>query len=440
MRGYSSKVQERRHPAWRVFVGVCAFNFLAYGLIINGYGAFLLPTSQGTGLSVTAISLTHSVRTICGTFGSLLAGRVIDRFPLKAYLAVVCVVIAGASFFTALSSQLWQLLLSAGLLGWACGMGVYTLVPLVVPQWFTRPEGLMGIATACGGIGGIVFAPVLTGLMESLGWQSGYFTIVGVALLLMLPIAAGLLRYSPSELGLSPCNNEKKSFGGKASGRRGESAVNPALDSEMAGASLTMGEAVRTPSFYLIAVVFMAVAFISGMYTHFPSMLREEGLSAAATGAMYSFYQVGVASGQLLIGMLSLKLNIKRTMYLFMAMVAAGLLGVVFLSSGPFLLLAFFAILTGSGRAVGVVAGPILVRSAYGQAHYNRIFSTLYTAYLATVAVSTTLYGLIYDQAHSYRNAYVLILLCCAVGAVFTGMSRLDKGAAAPRQRKKRAS
>lgn len=399
------------HRAWLVFAGVCIFNLIGYGLIVNCFGTFLVPTSQGLGISITEVSITHSVRTICGTVGSLLAGQLMQRIDLKKYLAGICIAIAAAAFLTSCSTQLWQLLLSAALLGLSVGMGIYTLVPLVIPQWFKQPEGYIGFATACGGIGGILFAPLLTWLMGTQGWKMGYYLMVAVALLIMLPIAILLIRYSPRSLGLQPYDN----------GKRREKKPANSLD-ENDGA--TLQKAVRSPSFYLIILFFVSVALVSGVYTHMPNMLREEGFSDIQAGYLYSFYQMGAAGAQFLVGLLSIKLNIKRTIHLFMGLILVGVVGIGFINPG-LTFTALFVLLVGSGRAVGVVAGPILVRNTFGQKHYNTIFSGLYTSYLGAVAVSTTLYGLIYDTGHSYHYAYFVIIGCCAITMLSTQFTKL---------------
>lgn len=393
--------QKRIHRAWLVFAGVCLFNMLGYGLIVNCFGAFLLPTSQGLGISVTEVSLTHSVRTICGTLGSLAAGQLVQRIDLKKYLAGICVALGAAALLTSLSTQLWQLLLCAALMGLSIGMGVYTLVPLVIPQWFRQPAGYIGFATACGGMGGILFAPILTWLMGGYGWKAGYYLMMAVALLIMLPVAVLLIRYSPGSVGLLPYDN----------GRPGKEDAAAGQDPS---AGATLGQALRSPAFYLIILFFVAVALVSGVYTHMPNMLRERGFADQQTGYLYSFYQLGAAGAQFLVGLLCIRLNIRRTIHLFMGLILVGIVGIGFLDTG-FALTALLVLLVGSGRAVGVVAGPILVRGTFGPRHYNTIFSGVYTSYLAAVAVSTTLYGLIYDASGSYHVAYGVIIACCLV-------------------------
>lgn len=214
-----NRQQASRRRATAVFLGVCLFNFAGYGLIINCFGLFLSPVSVAQNISITEISLTHTVRTLCGMAGTVLAGRLMPRYDLRKYLALVCLGLAGAAVLTARSTVFWHFMLSAALLGFAAGLGIYTLVPLVISEWFTAPGGYIGLATACGGLGGIVFSPVLARVIQCRGWQAGYLLIAAVALLVMLPAGVFLIRFRPGELGLEPCTGKKtvRAGGGRAS-------------------------------------------------------------------------------------------------------------------------------------------------------------------------------------------------------------------------------
>ena len=402
-----NRQQASRRRATAVFLGVCLFNFAGYGLIINCFGLFLSPVSVAQNISITEISLTHTVRTLCGMAGTVLAGRLVPRYDLRKYLALVCLGLAGAAVLTARSTVFWHFMLSAALLGFAAGLGIYTLVPLVISEWFTAPGGYIGLATACGGLGGIVFSPVLARVIQCRGWQAGYLLIAAVALLVMLPAGVFLIRFRPGELGLEPCTGKKT----VRAGRR-ESVPLP-MD-----AGVTPDQAAHMPVFYLIIGMFIAVSLVSGAYTHVPAMLRAKGYGEMAVGGLNACYQMGAALTQFLLGALSVRWGIRRTMELFLTIIGVGAVGLLLTGSGSVILTGVFALMLGGGRALGVVEGPILVREAFGHRCYNTIFSNLYTAYLTACALTTTIYGLIYDSTGSYTVVFLFILVCIVLAAL----------------------
>ena len=105
-------------------------------------------------------------------------------------------------------------------------------------------------------------------------------------------------------------------------------------------------------------------------------------------------------------------------MELFLTIIGVGAVGLLLTGSGSVILTGVFALMLGGGRALGVVEGPILVREAFGHRCYNTIFSNLYTAYLTACALTTTIYGLIYDSTGSYTVVFLFILVCIVLAAL----------------------
>ena len=169
------------------------------------------------------------------------------------------------------------------------------------------------------------------------------------------------------------------------------------------------------PVFYLIICLFVAAALVSGAYTHVPAMLRFKGYGDLAVGGLNACYQLGAALSQFLLGALSVRWGIRRTMELFLSIIAAGLL---LTGSDSAVLTGLFVLMLGGGRALGVVEGPILVQEAFGRRYYNTIFPNIYTAYLAACALTTTLYGIIFDSTGSYTVVFLFILACVSLAAV----------------------
>ena len=252
-----------------------------------------------------------------------------------------------------------------------------------------------------------MFSPILAWVIQRFDWQGGYVLIAAVVILVMLPAGIFLIRFRPAELGLEPYKNERKAA---ALGTQ-----EPVLPMD---AGVTQAQAVRMPVFYLIIGMFIAVSLVSGAYTHVPAMLRAKGYGELAVGGLNACYQTGAAVTQLLLGALSVRWGIRRTMELFLSLIGIGAIGLLFTGSGSILITGAFTLMLGGGRALGVVEGPVLVREAFGHKCYNTIFTNLYTAYLTACALTTTIYGIIYDSTGSYTVVFVFILVCIGVVAL----------------------
>ena len=74
----------------------------------------------------------------------------------------------------------------------------------VANAWFVKRRGLvMGILTAGGAAGQLVFLPAVAYLVEATNWQVASLLIAAAALA-VLPLVVWLLRDRPADLGLAP--------------------------------------------------------------------------------------------------------------------------------------------------------------------------------------------------------------------------------------------
>lgn len=403
--------RKKIHYAWVVFIGVCIFNFVGYGLIINCFGLFMRPMSEAQNISVTQMSLTHTVRTFCGMITTGFAGVWMSKYNIKKYLSFVCCGLGGSALLTALASQFWQFIICAGLLGASAGMAVYTIVPLIMNQWFKEPGSYIGIATSMGGLGGMFFSPILAAVIQQYGWRGGYLLIVLAVLGLMLPISAFLIKFSPEKLGLEPYEGKKKQ------------ALSEVPEQNRKNKNIMPQEAKKMPVYYLLIPLFIVVAFISGIYTHIANMVIEKGISSLTSGIMNSLYLGGAAAAQMLLGIFSTKFGLKKTMAAFFVLIGMGVIGFSFSNGASVILIGICCILLGFGRALGVVELPIIVREIFGQKYYSDIFSKLYSIYLTSCALTTTIFGSIYDVTESYTSVVMFVGVCVILAWTFTFVS-----------------
>ena len=67
----------------------------------------------------------------------------------------------------------------------------------------------MSIAMAGIGVGGTIFSPIITTLLEYYGWRHTYQIMALIILVLAFPAAFFLLRKSPQDMGLLPYGSEE---------------------------------------------------------------------------------------------------------------------------------------------------------------------------------------------------------------------------------------
>ena len=91
------KLSQRRplHRAWPVFIGLCVYYFVAFGLLFSGFGLFLPSMSTDLGIPYVQLSVTNTVRVLAGMLTTALMGRVFPRVRLRRFLSVILLLLVG---------------------------------------------------------------------------------------------------------------------------------------------------------------------------------------------------------------------------------------------------------------------------------------------------------------------------------------------------------
>ena len=97
----------------------------------------------------------------------------------------------------------WQLDILWGIVnGLATGAVAVPLAAMIANRWFVERRGLVtGVLTASTATGNLIFLPALAAITDAWGWRYTAVTVSAVAFVLVLPLAALLLRDRPADLG-----------------------------------------------------------------------------------------------------------------------------------------------------------------------------------------------------------------------------------------------
>lgn len=395
--------EEKSARVWIVFVGLCIYYFVAFGLIYNGLGMFLTPISNDLEIPFVQVSLTSTVRILVGMITTSAAGRILPKVEMKWFLSMNVILLAVASFVMSTSGSLVQLLLGSALMGFAAGFALYAIVPIVLNQWFLEPTRYVSIATAIGGAGGIIFCPIITAAISSFGWRGAYRMVGVVVLVVMLPLALFVIRYSPKKYGLEPYGSENRNTQSKQNAKD-ETGI--------------FADAKKTSRMYIYFLIFfMSAAILSGMYGHVASAFWAKGFSDSQVGILTSAYQFGTTMIQLLFGLISIKIGLRKTLNLILPFVIVACAGLLLTGNTMIALTAVCAVMLGVGRTFGVI-NPLMTRYVFGSQTFTKVYSDLYSVFLIGTAVTATLFGGVYNATGSYNLVYLLVIACTVLEMV----------------------
>jgi MFS family permease len=172
---------------------------LGLALLIGSIGAVgmwsvvvVLPTVQAD-FSATrgAVSLASTMIFMGFGLGSVVTGKITDRFGIVAAMAL-SIALLGVSFvLTGFAATLWQFNAAYFLIGLGTSA---TFAPLMaeVSHWFERYRGLAVTIVASGNyVAGTIWPPLVNWGVQSIGWRSthiaiGIFCAVSMALLVLV--------------------------------------------------------------------------------------------------------------------------------------------------------------------------------------------------------------------------------------------------------------
>jgi len=429
-----------------IIVGISTLALLiSNGLSIGGIPVFYKPIQEDllrlgmvtaqTKDSVTGLGAGLTFL-LAGVF-SLVVGLLIQIYSLKMLMLVGSVILGGGLAFYSQATAPWQIYLSHSLLGLSLGLVGVMVQTVLIANWFRRRRGLaMGIVLTGTSFGGALIPIVARPLIESYGWRTALLMISSIVWLILIPAVLFLVKDKPSDVGANfdgdslntECGMRNADFVGK-----NNQAKNPKFEY-----GLTLGEAVKTPAFWILSLCAAAIFYpIFATSQQFILHIQNPRIGTTATQAAtaQSLLFVTSVGGKFLFGFLSDKLPTVRVMLICCGvMFLATLILLGFLTAntvfwfllpfglgygGTFVLIQLLAVEFFGLRDIGKILGALTVIETFGG-----FLGSVITGRLASAAggdYTTAFYGV--------TMAAGLSLVCVAALNFF-----------APRDQKKKAS
>ena len=354
-------------------------------------GALLLGIQADTGWSIAQISFAGAAGLLLLGLGGPASGWLIDRFGVRRLTVGALLLTAAGMGGSALSRELWQLVLLFGLLsGFGAGLVSSSLGPVVANRWFLRGRGLaVGVFGASSSAGQLVFFPLLTVIAVAAGWREAAVAMAVLLLVLVAPVAL-LLREHPSDVGERP---------------RGATAGTPV---EPARADRgVMLRALRAPEFWLLAGTFFVCGATSNglVGQHFIAHAVDHGFTpVAASGAlavMGAFNFVGTIAS----GWLTDRVDPRRLLLVYYAFRGLSLLYLPAIHDT--LGVTAFAVLFGLDYIATVPPTVALVADTFGRRNVGIVYGWVYFAHMLGAAIAAIAAGVVRDSAGDYALAFV---------------------------------
>ncbi|SER23115.1 MFS transporter [Microlunatus flavus] len=401
----------RVHRAW-VVAGVAFAALVGAAAFRAAPGALMVPLNTGLGWSMVTMSAAVSVNLVLYGLTAPFAAALMQRFGLRRVTGVALVLVAAGAGLSVFARAAWQLTLTWGLLvGLGTGSMALVFAATVANAWFVRRRGLvLGILTAGGAAGQLVFLPVVAYLAEVTSWKVASLVIAGAALA-VLPLVLVVLRDRPSDVGLPPYG------GAEVLPPPPPPTRNPAVV-----ALTALRQAARVRAFWALAAAFaICGATTNGLIgVHFIPSAHDHGMATTTAAGLLTVVGVFDIVGTIASGWFTDRVDPRLLLLAYYTFRGVGLLLLPWLlSASVHPSMVVFIVVYGLDWVATVPPTVTLCRRIFGE-QGTIVFGWVFASHQLGAATAALAAGIVRDTFGTYTFAWFGGAALCAVAAVLS--------------------
>ena len=368
---------------WFVVAATFAVTFVGFGAAYS-FSAFLGSLQHDFAASRGSVSLVFSFAGFFYFALGVVTGPLADRWGSRR-LAVAGMILTGVSLAVAGAARsLVDVYLAYGL-GVGLGIGC-SYVPAVgaVQRWFQRRRGFAsGLAVSGIGVGTLVVPPIVSMLIENLGWRATYLVLGAFALVVGGGMAL-LIEDDPRDRGLAPDGD-----------------LLPAGAQARETPGIPIGEAIRSRRFVGLYAACLVCSFgLFVPFVHLVPYALDHGIAQTAAVLLVGMIGAGSTAGRFLLGGAADRMG--RPLAFLTMFLGMALAFVIWLFSATLWPLVVFAFAFGVFYGGFVAIAPAIVTDYFGGRNAGGLIGILYTSVAFGTLVGPGLAGFAFDVSHSY--------------------------------------
>jgi predicted MFS family arabinose efflux permease len=364
---------------WRtpllVIVAGCLIAMTGFG-IRSVFGLFMEPMLADKGWSRETFSLALALQNLLWGIGVPIAGILADKYGPSRVLALGAVVYAIGVYGMAESQTSGMLHVTAGLLTGtgvaftAFSLALAAMAKVVGPE---RRTMALGLGTAAGSAGQVVFSPITQQFIQAYGWHDTLF-LLSAAALFIIPLAFVLPHTKTA---------------------KGEVATDQTIRQALSEAVSHRGYVLLTIGFFVCG---FHVAFIT---VHFPSYVQDIGLAPLVGAIALSLVGFCNIAGSFMSGIIGQRFSKKGTLSVIYLLRAIAITGLMLAPKTEFTIYAF-AIAMGFLWLSTVPLTTGIVAQVFGLKYMATLFGVVFFSHQLGSFAGVYLGGYLYDTTGTY--------------------------------------
>jgi MFS family permease len=378
------------------------FGFLCFALSNFGQTFFIALYNEeiraSFDLSQSAFGGLYGAVTLLSALVFFYSGKLIDDWPLYAFVALTVAGLVVAAIAMAFSYHIWTLVFALFLLR-HFGQGLSTHIGMTsVSRSYTNHRGVAVSVSQLGLPFGESIMPVIAiALMLWLGWRETWLIFAGFILLIALPLVVWLTRFEPQ-----PIENVTSHV---QAGR---------------------GAVLRDPRFYAVMPLYIAPAFLlTGMFFSHTALITERGWSLQVLAQAFSLYAgckivSSLISGHIVDAVTARRFQPFAAIPLMLAFAVLAMPNFFADDTSLYLYLALCGINLGMAAPISGGLWPEM----YGTAHLGAIRSMTGPMIIISTSIAPVLFGVALEFGLSFSalaQIAIIYMLGAMAAAVWAG-------------------
>jgi MFS family permease len=394
----------RVHYAW-IVAAVGFVTLITAAGFRSTTGVLIVPLQNEFGWSRATIGFAISINLVLYGLGGPFAAGLVERFGVRRVTIGALLGVTAGSSLTVFMHAPWQLDLLWGVVnGLATGAISVPLAAIIANRWFVQRRGVVtGVLTASSATGQLIFLPLLAIIVQHWGWRYAAVTVSIVALAVVLPLVALLLRDRPADVGVLP-------YGATVPDPVPATARNP-FTAAVDGLRLAR----HSTAFWLLAGSF----FICGLSTngligtHLIPAAMDHGMGEVAAASLLATIGVFDIIGTTCSGWLTDRYDPRILLFWYYGLRGLSLLALPYVFSSPHFGLILFIVFYGLDWIATVPPTVALTAEIFGRERVGVVFGWIFCAHMFGAALAAWGAGAVRTWFGGYGWAFGAAGLMC---------------------------
>jgi MFS family permease len=404
-------MRSKIHPAWIVAAITFGTLFASAGFR-SAPSVLILPLEEEFGWRRDVISAAIAINVLLFGLTAPFAAALMDRFTIRKVVMSALSVISLGALLTIWMNQSWHLLLLWGVVvGIGTGSMALVFAATIANRWFVKKRGLViGVLTAAGASGQLVFLPTLANLAQDPGWRASSL-MISIAAFLMVPLIYLFLKEDPQSINTTPYGAE---------GDWQPPILEKGNAAKVAVDALRDARKVRN-FWYLVGSFFVCGLSTSGLIgTHFIPAAHDHGMSQVTAASLLALIGVFDVVGTITSGYLTDRIDPRKLLFFYYSLrgLSLFLLPSILFSTVELSTLVF-VIFYGLDWIATVPPTVMLCRQVLGPEKGAIIYGWVFAAHQIGGSIAAFGAGVLRIKFGDYAAAFYITGVLCLITSYF---------------------